>query len=308
MNPSELKAAYERGENILALLRKAFGSSINTEELIEISYDLQAGSYVRAMQDPVQAAHVDRYAREIARLLHQYGAPISLLEAGVGEATTLTRVLQNYGSKAIEAHGFDLCWSRIYRAKEWLAHERLPEVALCTASLRRIPYASNSFDVVYTSHSIEPNGGFELEILAELYRVASRYLILLEPAYELAASEAQARMAKHGYCRDLPGHAERLGFKVISYELFPFIRNPLNPTGLIVIEKDPARSTARPAFECPNYRTPLLKHDQFYYSPEGFCVYPVLAGIPCLRLDNSIIASLYSTEVAADRRCPASLR
>lgn len=308
MNPSELKAAYERGENISALLRKSFGSLINTEDLIEISYDLQAGSYIRAMQDQAHAAYVDDYAREIARLLHQYGTPISLLEAGVGEATTLARVLPSYGLKEIEAHGFDLCWSRIHRAREWLAQEGLPEVSLCTGSLRRIPYASNSFDVVYTSHSIEPNGGFEPEILAELYRVASRYLILLEPAYELASSDAQTRMAKHGYCRDLPGHAERLGLKVISYELFPFIRNPLNPTGLIVIEKDPSKSTARPRFECPKYRTPLVQHDQFYYSPDAFCVYPVLAGIPCLRLENSIVASLFATEVALGHARPTGLR
>jgi hypothetical protein len=226
MNPTELKAAYERGENISAILRKSFGSLINTEELIEISYDLQVGSYIGAMRNPVHAAHVDRYAHEIARLLHQYGRPTSLLEAGVGEATILARVLQSYGSNEIEAHGFDLCWSRIYRAREWLAGEGLFEVTLCTASLRRIPYAHNSFDVVYISHSIEPNGGFEAEIIAELYRVASRYLILLEPAYELAALEAQARMAQHGYCRDLRVYAERMGLNVIAYKLFPYIRNP----------------------------------------------------------------------------------
>jgi hypothetical protein len=308
MNPSELKAAYERGENINALLRKNFGSLINTEEIIEISYDLQAGSYIGAMQNPVHAAHVDNYAREIARLLHQYGSPSSLLEAGVGEATTLARVLQSYGHKEIEAHGFDLCWSRIHRAREWLAHEGLSEVTLCTASLRKIPYADNSFDIVYTSHSIEPNGGFEAEIIAELYRVASRYLILLEPAYELAGPEAQARMAQHGYCRDLRGHAKRLSLNVIAYELFPLIQNPLNPTGLVVIEKDSANSAARPTFQCPKYRTPLIKHDHFYYGPEAFRVYPILAGIPCLRIENSIVASLFSTEVAAGETRPATLR
>jgi len=307
MNPSELKAAYERGENISAILRKSFGSLINTEELIEISYDLQAGSYVRAMQNPVNASHVNNYAREIAHLLHQYGRPTSLLEAGVGEATTLARVLQSYGSDQIEVHGFDLCWSRIHRARGWLVHEGLLEVTLSTASLRRIPYADNSFDVVYTSHSIEPNGGVEAEILAELYRVASRYLILLEPMYELATLEAQARMAQHGYCRDLRGHAERMGLNVVAYELFPFIRNPLNPTGLLIVEKDSARSTARPTFQCPKYRTPMIKHEQGYYSPEGFCVYPILAGIPCLRIENSIIASLFSTEVAEGRDAPGNL-
>lgn len=298
MNPSELRAAYERGENIAALLREQFRSLINTEEIIELSYDLQAGSYVTAMEDPVIAATVSEYATEVARLLHQYGQPASLLEAGVGEATTMTRVLQAYDRCDIQAYGFDLSWSRIYQAKKWLAREGFPQVTLCTASLANIPFADNSFDVVYTSHSVEPNGGREAEILAELYRVASRYLILLEPAYELASPEAQARMQRHGYCRDLCGHAERLGMKVSVYRLFPIVRNPLNPTGLIVIEKESDRASVHPVYQCPKYRTRLLKNEPFYYSPEGFSVYPVLAGIPCLRAENSITASGYAAGIA----------
>jgi hypothetical protein len=297
MSPSELRAAYARGENIAALLRKQFGSMINTEEIIEISYDLQAGSYVTAMEDRAVAAIVSEYAGEIAHILRQYGEPISLLEAGVGEATTLARVLQAYNRQEIEAHGFDLSWSRIYQAKRWLAEEGLPQVALCTASLARLPFADDCFDVVYTSHSIEPNGGREVEILSELYRVTSRYLILLEPAYELANPEAQARMRQHGYCRNLRGHAERLGMKVVANRLFPVVRNPLNPTGLTVIEKDSARPPVGPKYQCPKYRTPLLRHEQVYYSPEGFSVYPILAGIPCLRMENSITASFYAAEI-----------
>jgi hypothetical protein len=99
MNPTELKAAYERGENIIALLRKKFGSPINTEEFIEISYDLQAGSYISAMENSVNAAKVQNYAGEIARILRKYGAPTSLLEAGVGEATTMAWVLNQSRSQ-----------------------------------------------------------------------------------------------------------------------------------------------------------------------------------------------------------------
>jgi hypothetical protein len=298
MNPSELRAAYERGENVIALLREKFGTLSNTEEFIEISYDLQAGSYIAAMENPVFAEKLQNYAGNLARILREYGAPTSLLEAGVGEATTMALVLRAYGCQGIDAHGFDLSWSRIHRARQWLARAGLPDVTLCTGSLEKMPYADNSFDVVYTSHSIEPNGGREAQIIADLYRVASRYLILLEPAYELAAPEAQARMMQHGYCRDLRGHAERLGMKVILHQLFPVIQHPLNPTGLLIIEKDSSRSAAKPQYECPKCRTPLLRYERVYYSPEGFTVYPIIAGIPCLRAENSITASLFSTEIA----------
>ena len=305
MNPNELRAALARGENIMAMLRREHGARINSEEFIEASYDLRAGTDIEQLEDPEHAQYVRDSAGEIARLLRQYGQPASLLEAGVGEAATLSHVLQFYGSEAVNVHGFDLCWSRVYRAKQWLTQEGLSNVSLCTASLTRIPFADNSFDVVYTNESVGENAEHEAEILAELYRVASRYVILLEPAFELATPEAQARMMQHRYCRGLCDRATRLGMKVVEYKLIPFLDNPLNPIGSIVIEKDPSRGPVVPNYRCPKYHAPLLRHDHVYYSTDSFTVYPVVGEIPCLRAENAIIATLYGAEIAA--RDPASV-
>lgn len=43
----------------------------------------------------------------------------------------------------------------------------------------------------------------EEEAIRELMRVARRAVVLVEPIYELANSEAQARMHTHGYVRGL---------------------------------------------------------------------------------------------------------
>ena len=51
ITPRELKKLYAAGENISALLRDSKGLPFNTEEIIGMSYDLQAGSYIEAMQD-----------------------------------------------------------------------------------------------------------------------------------------------------------------------------------------------------------------------------------------------------------------
>jgi len=304
MNPSELRAAWARGENLMALLRKQHGSHINTQESIEVSYDLRAGIDIECMEDRAHATYVRDSAGEIARLLQQYGRPSSLLEAGVGEATTLTYVLKSYGREPLNVHGFDLCWSRILRAKQWLAQEGVTDVSLCTGSLTSIPFADNSFDVVYTNESIGENAEHEATILTELYRVTSRFLILLEPAYELAPPEAQARMLQHGYCRDLAGHARRLGMKVLEHKLIPFVENPLNPIGSIVIEKDSGASPVTPSYRCPKYHAPLVKHDTVYYSSDSFMVYPIVADIPCLRAENSIIATLYGSDIASGKALP----
>jgi hypothetical protein len=154
----ELNERYEAGENIAELLRSELGQERNSEEIIELSYELQTGSYVRAMQGAAMRQHKGLYATEIARVISSLGRPRSVLEAGVGEATTLSGVLRVLGPE-VEAYGFDLSWSRLAYAARWLAAEQVQRATLCTGSLHAIPFADDSIDTVYTSHSIEPNGG-----------------------------------------------------------------------------------------------------------------------------------------------------
>lgn len=297
MSPKELKARYEKGENIAAVLRNEAGLKHNTEKIIEISYDLQAGAYVSAMEQEDYKLQKQEYSYEIAKLLKSLGtdSTSSVLEAGVGEATTFSGVLQNLAQGQVRAYGFDLSWSRIAIARNWLAREGIPAPVLCTGSLLNIPFADNSIDVVYTSHSIEPNGGMEVPILKELYRVSKKFLVLLEPAYELATMDARNRMDSHGYCKNLAGVSKQLGFNVVEHRLF-YVANPMNPTALTVIQKEEVAKTpisSRP-FACPMYKTPLQDlGGGGLFSPEALVVYPVIAGIPCLRVENGIVASYF---------------
>ncbi len=290
--PRQLKALYERGQNISAFLREAQGSSSNTEAIIEASYDLQTGSYIAALQEPAMARHKEEYTAEVAKVMRALAEPESILEAGVGEATTFAGVLKKLGIAALRGYGFDLSWSRVAFARRFLKAQGVEGVALCTGSLFQMPFADSSVDVVYTSHTIEPNGGRERPILQELFRVARRYLVLLEPGYELAGAEARARMESHGYCRRLRETCQELGYKVLEHRLFPFSANPLNPTALTIVEKG-ADARSGHVLACPRFKTPLVELGGALYSPEGLCVYPVIAGIPCLRPENAIAASKY---------------
>lgn len=293
VSPQELRTAWERGENLMALLRSRGDSAENDERMIELSYDLQAGSYVEILEnnEEVRQKKVE-YAAHIAAVIQETGPCHSLLEAGVGEATTFKYVLDQMSPRPAIAHGFDLCWSRIAVARRFLgAGWPETELTLSAARLSSVPYRDNSFDVVFTSHAIEPNRGKESEILKELYRVASRYLVLNEPAYELSSPEIRARMDEHSYARDLPGHAERLGMKVIAHRLLIPSRVSRNPTALTLIEKNPSAPAATPAMACPEYRTPLKRLDGCYYSPEAMRAYPIIAGIPVLRSEHAVVAS-----------------
>jgi uncharacterized protein YbaR (Trm112 family) len=217
----------------------------------------------------------------------------TILEAGIGEATTLSGVLENLDSNSLKAYGFDLSWSRIAYARKWLKSQKVSGVSLCTGSLFNIPFADNSIDVVYTSHSIEPNGGKEEAIIQELYRVTRTFLILLEPGYELANETAKQRMESHGYCKNLKGISENLGYNVIEHKLFPVTANPFNPTAITVIRKSTSINTPDNKFACPKFKTSLERKGEYYYSPEALAVYPIINDIPCLRIENAILASKF---------------
>lgn len=293
MHPKELLDAYKRGENISEILRKEDQSETNTLEIIEVAYDLQTGSYVSDLDNPDIRELRKNYGATITSEISALTAPHSILEPGVGEGTTLSFVCKSFEQLPEHIHGIDISWSRIACCRNWLKREHVESPFLSTASLFATPYVENSFDVVYTSHTIEPNGGHERSIIKELYRIASKYLILVEPGYELASKEAQSRMLKYGYCTGLVENAEALGMKVVKHELFPYTDNPLNPTAITVIEKDPTAAPVFPQIACPRYLTPLKEYPDSLYSSESLRAYPKIQGIPCLRIEDGVIASAY---------------
>ncbi len=298
----ELKKLYDQGKNISAFLRHEKGIEHNTPEIIEIAYDLQTGSYIQAMEDQAVEKYRAEYSHQIAQKILSLVNPHSILEAGVGEATTLSGVLQNLDPD-ISSFGFDLSWSRVAYAQRWLNSQDLPNTTLCTGDLFNIPFQDNSVDVVYTSHSIEPNGGQEEPILKELYRVCRKYLILFEPCYELAGDEARQRMELHGYCKNLRAVCDSLGYEILENRLFEIANDKMNPTGVTVIRKPFVESEESISQDkggklekylaCPRHKTQLIDADSMLFSPEALVVYPVVGGIPCLRIENGIVASKF---------------
>jgi ubiquinone/menaquinone biosynthesis C-methylase UbiE/uncharacterized protein YbaR (Trm112 family) len=289
----ELKELYARDVNIMGLFRALTGSNQNTLDAILVAYDLQAGSYIRALADPIHRQKFDRYAAEIAGVLSGLGHG-SILEAGVGEATTLCAVASRMDPRPARIAGFDISWSRIACGRRYAERSGVGDFELFTGDLFHIPAAENSFDIVYTAHSIEPNHGREREALAELYRVTRRWLALFEPTYELGNAETQARIEQHSYCRGLPQIAGELGLRVARHEL---LRSPMrdnNQTALLLIEKQTDAEPADASFyACPACREALLRDRGNFFCESCSLIYPVIGGIPCLLPANGILGSKY---------------
>lgn len=286
----ELKAAYRRGDNLMDLLRQA---GVGDEEAILLAYDLQTGSYIEAVKEADLGRRHAMYVDEVAQLLGEL-SPQTMLDAGTGECTTLAAVLGKMPSRPQRTLAFDISWSRVDMGREWLGRHGLDDVTLFTATLEHIPLADNSVDVLFTTHAVEPNSGREESILRELARVARRKVCLFEPSWELAGSEARARMERLGYCRSLPTVAEGLGLTLREHRLLRSSVNPLNPTAVLVLDVPDGRPWAEPQFACPACARPLREDAGALFCADDGTVFPILKGIPCLTPDSGILAGRFS--------------
>lgn len=295
-NILNIKEAYNRGENVIQFLRNIDNSDHNSINDILISYDLQSGTYLKSLSE--NAEFKLNYARSIAEIIETLmpDGIQSLMEVGTGEATTLGIMAKNLKTIPDNVFGFDISVSRTLFARNFLDEINLPLVKLFTANLFEIPLMDNSIDVIYTSHSIEPNGGNEKTALKELYRVARKYIVLIEPSYEFASEEGKLRMEKNGYIKHLARHASKLGYKVIENKLFKYSINPLNPSGITIIEKLTAEENDC-MLVCPATRKRLSEYNQnLLYSEESALAYPVINNIPCLLIENAILATHLKTD------------
>lgn len=290
-----IKTLYDKGENIIQFLKSQASRQQNTDEDILISYDLQAGSYTQLIKE-----RYDLFSpifEEYVAVINALGPINSLVEVGVGEATTLANVWRQLANRPQFVGGFDISWSRVRCAKRYFS-EINPSVdaQLVVGNLFESPYADNSIDVVYTSHSIEPNGGREAEALSELYRIASRYVVLFEPAYELTDNQAaKERMRSHGYITRILETCRELGYHVAQARLMKHPVNPLNPTGLFLIEKSASAPPKEADLCCPVTKSIFVTSSDSgsLFSPGSLLAYPVIQGIPCLLPENGVVATHY---------------
>lgn len=289
---NRIKELYLNNGNIIEYLNQSENRKVNLLEDILISYDFQAGTYIEEYKKRPYIK--EKYSHQLASIINNLGDYKSILEAGVGEATTLGTTLLGLNMEPEICYGFDISWSRIKYANRFLESLNLDNFKLFTGDLFNTPLKENSIDIVYTSHSIEPNGGREEEALRELYRITNKYLILLEPSYEFADGKSRQRMLEKGYITNLYSTAKELGYKIIEHRLFEISSNPLNPTGLMIIRKrmDKNSKVDNPLC-CPITKTDIFRKNNAYYSQDSLLAYPIIEEIPCFLPQNAIIATKF---------------
>jgi SAM-dependent methyltransferase len=297
-----LQNAFKEGKNIAELLRRNENSIENTPEIIELSYDIQAGSYIRDLEKYSEI--INLYVVEMAKIISDR-MPNSgvLLDVGSGELTTLSLLINSLKNKPIKVFAFDISWSRISKglifAKKTLGKDFVVLDAFC-ADADSIPLPDKCVDFTVTSHSLEPNGPYLSKLLHEMFRVTRKNLFLFEPYYEINSKLGQDRMDKHGYVKKISETVKNLGAKVI--EIIPMKNpfNPLNPTACFVVEPpllqknediEAPRIKLNYYFTVPGTNFPLDNFENFYFSKQTGMSYPIILSIPVLKLKNGILTS-----------------
>lgn len=294
---------FAKGGNVVRHFKDRGLSDEQQIAVIEFAYDLQAGSYTAALEtSDATRSQKTAWGGAIAEILNSHGVT-SAVEAGTGEATTLKFIVDNLDRKT-ECAGFDLSISRLLYARRLTQNDANP-ISLFTGDLTAIPLVDDAYDVVLTNHSIESNGGRERVILAEMLRATRKLLVLVEPDFERGGPEQRERMTSLGYIRDLPGHLEALGAKILEYREWEHNPVPLNAASLIVAEKPQAanwNAKVGQVLASPYSKTALAPRDHYLYSDVDSLAFPIIEGVPCLLRSNAVMASHLSASRNDDFR------
>lgn len=290
------RSIYASGGNVTEYLRQKLGEEGNTSNIIEIAYDLQAGSYIEYVNSNYSKSK--KFASEIASFLERYvKKETSILDVGTGELTALTLMLNALSSPMNEVYAFDVSWSRIQKGREFINQftGRADQVInTFVADMKCIPMRTNSVDVVTSCHALEPNGKDACLILGELFRVAREKLVLFEPSYELNSTEGRERMDRLGYIKNIEQLVVSAGGKVVNIERIQSAINPLNPTACYVIEPPLEKENhvnAGQAFCAPGTEFELERRGSFYVSLNAGVAFPILDEIPILKPEHGILAT-----------------
>ena len=285
-----------------------------TGEKVLEKYDRLAGEYVRSLEKEVSGSEktlsvfnheihfvskkvlgerrIQYIANDILRPLNLHN--MTLLDVGAGELTTLVRLAKAMPElKSISA--LELSWSRIAVGRNFAVGNKVMPDNLVVGTATHLPFPDNSFDIIFTSHCLEQANLDKWQIIQELYRVARRYIVLLEPSWELGSKYQKRRMNTKGYLKGLDSVIKKLNLNLIRHELLPYSTNPDNRTAAYIIKidyKNEMRNQCS-SLSCPRCKVNTIRKGDYEFCRTCGRLYPIVLGIPCMHPNNSVLASRF---------------
>ena len=164
-----------------------------------------------------------------------------ILEVGSGEFTQfylVNKKLINRNYEISKCGGLDLSFKRLHEGKIFLDQNNINVDFILQADASNIPISDNSFDLIYTCHCLEQVPYLFQKSVQEMVRVSSKFVILIEPSYELSNKTTKKRIYKKNYVKITDKILSKIkGVSNILRKQLP-IRDYSNGAELVIIEKD----------------------------------------------------------------------
>ncbi len=197
------------------------------------TYDHGRMAYVtlKAVRD----AYLAPVEAEIAALADRLDRPVRVLEVGCGNGTNLMLLKERLGDRATFA-GFDIAARRIELGRAYWG-PRLDGIELTVDSALTLSgQADKAADLVFSVHCLEQLPYHVPQALAAMSRVAAHRMVLVEPLWEISNTAQRLYALLGDQLRTLLPEVEAAGLTVLRTEAPEVLANPLNRTGVLVIQ------------------------------------------------------------------------
>lgn len=159
----------------------------------------------------------------------------SILEVGCGNCINLYNLKGEY---PVKLTGIDIASNRIKIASEYFGDSIAGIDLIAPLSItEETPFPENHFDVVFSMHCLEQIAYDSRAAIAEMYRIAKKKVVLIEPVYEHGNAAQRLYLTAQDHNRVLLRSIQELGLEVDRCEPLNIQSNPLNQSSIITIAK-----------------------------------------------------------------------
>lgn len=177
--------------------------------------------------------------KHLAEVFSRLAPGGSVIEVGAGDLGMLVGIARVIEPKPHRLGAADISEKRLIVGRDWARSHGVNIDAFAAADAARLPFGDREWDIVFTSNCLEQNLTGVAAIVHELYRVSAKYLVMVEPAYELGSPLYQRHIRKIGHVRGIPAVIHEAGWKLVHHELLP-VREYLHDISLTVVARGDA--------------------------------------------------------------------
>lgn len=271
-------------------------------EKVKKKYDNISGSYIKNYLDSnkkfiaqinnnqvveLRGSKEDYYSKYLNNIIIKTNSK-SLLEVGAGELTLVAAIIKNLKKYFLDYTGaLDLSLNRLIAGNEFIKKQNLNIDFVVNGDASNLPFPDNSFDIVYTSHCLEQVPHLFLKAVNECSRVAKKYVVLIEPSYELGSEVTKNHIYKKGYIKITSKLLKKLELSIVFRKILP-IKIFHNGSEIIILKKDGNKKEdlKKVQFLCPSCKSFLIKNEKKLICKNENCYFDIISEIPKLTISD----------------------